>query len=52
MGDEPTHYAETLGHVSTILGAGKDALARRYVSLATDTRAPSLDLRALFTGTG
>jgi hypothetical protein len=51
-GLEPTRYAETLGLVSTILGAGKDALARRYVSLATDAHAPSLDLRALFTGTG
>jgi len=44
-------FAEALGLVSTILGAGKDTLARRYVSLATKTRAPSLDMRSLFTGT-
>jgi len=48
---EPAQFAETLGLVSTILGAAKDALARKYVSLATDTHAPSLDLHALFTGT-
>jgi len=43
-------YAEALGLISTVLGAGKDALARRYVSLAANTHAPSLDLRALFSG--
>lgn len=43
--------AETLGAVSTILGCGKDALARRYVSLAAQGHAPSLDQRALFAGT-
>ena len=48
---EPSSYAEALGLVSTILGAAKDALARRYVSLATDTHTPSLDLQALFAGT-
>jgi hypothetical protein len=47
----PDRFAQTLGLVSTILGAGKDALGRKYVSLATDTHAPSLDLRALFAGT-
>jgi hypothetical protein len=46
-----TDFASALGLVSTILGAGKDTLARRYVSLATKTRAPSLDMRSLFTGT-
>lgn len=50
-GLEPGDYAQALGLVSTVLGAGKDALARRYVSLAANTRAPSLDLRALFAGT-
>ena len=45
-----TEFADALGLVSTILGAGKDTLARRYVSLATKTRAPSLDMRQLFTG--
>lgn len=43
--------AEALGLVGTVLGAGKDALARKYVSLATQTRTPSLDLHALFSGT-
>lgn len=48
---EPSQLAESLGLVSTILGAAKDALARRYVSLATNAHAPSLDLQALFAGT-
>ncbi len=48
---EPAQLAEALGSVSTVLGCGKDALARKYVSLAAETHAPSLDLRALFTGT-
>ena len=50
-GLEPTQLAEALGLVSTVFGAAKDALGRRYVSLATKTHAPSLDLRALFAGT-
>ena len=45
-------FAQTLGLVTTVLGAGKDALARTYVSRAIDAHAPSLDLRALFAGTG
>ncbi len=48
---QPAQFAEALGLVSTILGAAKDALARKYVSLATSTHAPSLDLQALFAGT-
>jgi hypothetical protein len=48
---EPSELAAVLGLTSTILGAGKDALARRYVSLSAGTHAPSLDLRALFAGT-
>lgn len=47
---EPGQLAQTLGLVSTVLGSGKDALARKYVSLATRTHTPSLDLRALFRG--
>jgi hypothetical protein len=47
----PEGLAEALGLVGTVLGAGKDALARTYVSLATRTHTPSLDLRALFAGT-
>jgi hypothetical protein len=49
---DPPRLAEALSLVSTVLGAGKDALARKYVSLAADSRAPSLDLAALFSGTG
>jgi hypothetical protein len=43
--------AESIGLLSTILGFGKDALARRYVSLATERRVPTLDLTQLFEGT-
>jgi RsbRD-like negative regulator of sigma factor len=43
--------AEAIGLISTILGFAKDALARRYVSLATERRVPTLDLSALFEGT-
>lgn len=46
----PDRFAGTLGLVTTVLGAGRDALARTYVSLATHDHAPSLDLRALFAG--
>lgn len=42
---------EALGLVGTILGLGKDALARKYVSLATQVHTPSLNLQALFSGT-
>jgi len=47
-GDE---LGESLGLVSTVFGAAKDALGREYVSSATRTHAPSLDLRSLFAGT-
>jgi len=47
---DPADFAQTLGLVSTILGAAKDALGRAYVSLATDAHAPSMDLKALFAG--
>jgi hypothetical protein len=46
----PDQFAEALGLVSTVLGAGKDALARKYVTLASKSHAPSLDLQKLFTG--
>jgi hypothetical protein len=45
-----SEYAEALGLVSTALGIGKDTLARRYVSLASKAKAPSLNLEALFKG--
>ena len=47
----PVDYAEALGLVSTVLGTGKDTLARRYVSLASKSRVPSLNMQSLFTGT-
>ena len=47
----PAEYGDAIGLVSTVLGAGKDMLARTYVTLASKTRAPSLDLRSLFAGT-
>lgn len=43
--------AEALGLVATALGIGKDALAREFVSQATQGHAPTLDLRSLFAGT-
>lgn len=45
-----SEQAEALGLVGTVLGAGKDALAREYVSLASKTKAPSLNLQSLFAG--
>jgi len=47
---DPSEFAETLGLVSSALGAAKDDLGRTYVSLATDTHAPSLNVRQLFAG--
>jgi hypothetical protein len=46
----PSRVAEALGLVSTVHGAGKDALATTYVSLATQTKVPSLNLIRLFEG--
>lgn len=43
--------AEAIGLLSTVLGFGKDALARRYVSLASRRHVPTLDLSAMFAGT-
>jgi hypothetical protein len=42
---------EVIGLLSTVLGFGKDALARRYVSLSSKRHVSSLDLSALFRGT-
>lgn len=42
---------EALGLVATAVGAGKDRLARTYVSLATHDRVPAVDVAALFRGT-
>jgi hypothetical protein len=47
----PEEMAYAIGLLTTVLGAGKDALARTYVALATNQHVPSLDLGALFEGT-
>lgn len=49
-GTPPDQLAEAVGLLSTVLGFGKDALARKYVSLASQRHVPSLDLSALFAG--
>lgn len=46
----PPEYPDAFGLVSTILGAGRQALALQYVSLARRTGAPALDVDALFAG--
>ena len=47
----PAELAEAVGLLSTVLGFGKDVLARKYVSLASSRHVHSLDLSALFGGT-
>ena len=47
----PVDLVEATGLVGTVLGAGKDALARTWVSLASKHHVSSLDLTALFGGT-
>jgi hypothetical protein len=47
----PEQFAEAVGLVSTILGAGKDTLARTFIGLASKTHAPSLNVQSLFAGT-
>jgi hypothetical protein len=44
----PEGLARALALVSSVLGSGKDHLARSYVSLATQTQVPALDMQALF----
>lgn len=46
----PEELAESIGLMSTVMGFAKDALARRYISLASDRHVQSLDLSTLFTG--
>lgn len=45
---KPENLAQALGLVSTVLGSAKDTLAQTYVSLASKTHAPSLDLKKMF----
>ena len=48
----PPDYPEAFGLASTVLGAGKQALAVEYVALASqNSGVRSLDLSALFKGT-
>jgi len=47
---KPDKLAESLGLVSSILGAGKDNLARNYVALATQTKASAINLQSLLSG--
>jgi hypothetical protein len=47
---EPEGLADAIGLIATVLGAGKDSLARTYVALASERHVPSLDLTALFRG--
>ncbi len=44
-------FALGIGLIGTVLAAGKDALARAYVSHATRPHVPTLDLSRLFAGT-
>lgn len=44
----PDQFADAFGMLSTVLGAGKDALACAYVSLASRSKVTSLDLEELF----
>jgi hypothetical protein len=48
--EPPDDLAEAIGLVSTVLGFGKDAVACKYLSLASQRHVPSLDLSALFAG--
>ncbi len=43
----PDEHGTKLSVITALLGAGRDALARQYVSLATQTKVPCLDTRAL-----
>ena len=47
----PTQLSEALGKISTVHGAGKDALARKYVFLSSKSKPASLNLKVLFKGT-
>jgi hypothetical protein len=46
----PDELVEACGLVGTVLGVGKDVLARTWVQLATSRHVPSLNLGALFEG--
>jgi hypothetical protein len=48
--EEPGDLPESIGLLSTVFGVAKDALACRYVSLASQRDIPSMDLSAQFRG--
>lgn len=47
----PASYGEALGLVGTVLGAGKDMVGRTYVTMASKSKVPTLNLEQLFDGT-
>lgn len=47
----PAEFPDAVRLLSTVLGYGKDALARRYVELASHRHTPALDVPAMFAGT-
>ena len=48
--EEPADLPESIGLLSTVFEVLKDELACRYVSLASQSDIPSLDLSAQFKG--
>ena len=48
----PEEFPPAIGLVSTVLGLGKDALARTYVALAAETNPPFLDAPTLVAEAG
>jgi hypothetical protein len=48
---DTTELLASVGMLSSILGAGKDAVARIYVNLASARHAPHVDVQALYGGT-
>ena len=49
--EDPAALLASVGVLSSVLGAGKDALARVYVHLASYRHAPHVDVQALYGGT-
>lgn len=46
----PIVFAKAIGIISTVLGIGKDTMARSYVSLASKKMTPYIDYKILFEG--
>jgi hypothetical protein len=51
VGEDPGSLLASVGVLSAVLGAGKDALARTWVRLASTRHAPHVDIQALYAGT-